>query len=51
VELARKHASQMAMRTLDTLHIACALEFGAGEFWTFDERQERLARAVGLSIS
>jgi predicted nucleic acid-binding protein len=36
---------------LDTLHIACALELGAKEFWTFDQRQERLAKAAGLAIS
>jgi predicted nucleic acid-binding protein len=34
--------------TLDTLHIACALELTAESFWTFDERQARLAKAVGL---
>jgi predicted nucleic acid-binding protein len=34
--------------TLDTLHVASALELGAERFWTFDERQAKLARAVGL---
>jgi len=51
VELARKHGPQIPMRTLDTLHVACALELGAKEFWTFDQRQERLAKAAGLKIS
>lgn len=51
VELARRHGPQMGMRTLDTLHIACALELGAKEFWTFDQRQQRLAKAAGLAIS
>jgi predicted nucleic acid-binding protein len=50
-ELARKHGPQIPMRTLDTLHVACALELGAREFWTFDERQKRLAKTVGLSTS
>ena len=50
VELARRHGPQMGLRTLDTLHIASALELGAREFWTFDERQERLAKAAGLVI-
>ena len=36
------------MGTLDTLHVACALELGAERFWTFDARQAKLARAVGL---
>jgi len=35
-------------RDLDTLHVASALELKAERFWTFDERQKRLARAVGL---
>jgi predicted nucleic acid-binding protein len=47
-ELARRHASQIGMRTLDTLHVACALELGADRFWTFDERQTKLAKAQGL---
>jgi predicted nucleic acid-binding protein len=51
MELARKHGPQIPMRTLDTLHVACALALGAREFWTFDERQKRLAKAAGLAIS
>lgn len=51
VELARRHVARLGCRTLDTLHIACALELGAREFWTFDERQKRLAKAVGLSTA
>ncbi|MGA9564286.1 MAG: PIN domain-containing protein [Candidatus Korobacteraceae bacterium] len=49
VELARQHVARLGCRTLDTLHVACALELGATKFWTFDQRQERLAKAVGLS--
>ena len=51
VELARKYGTHMGMRTLDTLHVASALELGAKEFWTFDERQKRLAKAAGLKVS
>jgi predicted nucleic acid-binding protein len=28
--------------------VACALELGAEKFWTFDDRQARLAEAAGL---
>ena len=50
VELARRHVARLGCRTLDTLHIASALELGATKFWTFDQRQERLAKAVGLTV-
>jgi predicted nucleic acid-binding protein len=48
-QLARKHGAQMAVRTLDSLHVALALELKAVRFWTFDERQRKLAEAVGLN--
>jgi predicted nucleic acid-binding protein len=48
VDLARQHASEIACRTLDTLHVATALELHADDFWTFDQRQAKLAKAVGL---
>lgn len=51
VELARRHVARLGCRTLDTLHIASALELGATKFWTFDKRQEKLAKAEGLIIS
>ena len=38
------------MATLDTLHVASALQLGAERFFTFDERQANLARAVGLKV-
>ncbi|MGA3327099.1 MAG: type II toxin-antitoxin system VapC family toxin [Terriglobia bacterium] len=47
-QLARRHAARLGSRTLDTLHVACALELKAEHFWTFDERQAKLARAEGL---
>ncbi|MGB8011170.1 MAG: type II toxin-antitoxin system VapC family toxin [Terriglobales bacterium] len=47
-ELARRHAARIGVRTLDTLHVASALELKAEHFWTFDERQAKLALAVGL---
>jgi predicted nucleic acid-binding protein len=51
VDLARRHGATLGGRTLDSLHIACALELGAERFWTFDERQARLAKAVGLTTN
>lgn len=51
IALARKHGTVLGMRTLDSLHVACALELKAKRFWTFDERQARLAEAVGLNTS
>jgi predicted nucleic acid-binding protein len=50
-DLARSHGPKLGMRTLDTLHVACALELKADRFWTFDERQARLAKAQGLKTS
>jgi predicted nucleic acid-binding protein len=47
-ELARKYGPKLGVRTLDSLHVACALELKAERFWTFDERQAKLARAEGL---
>jgi predicted nucleic acid-binding protein len=49
--LARRHAAKLGLRTLDTLHVAAALELKAERFWTFDTRQKKLARAVGLKTA
>lgn len=50
-DLGRRYAPTFGLRTLDSLHVACALELKAERFWTFDERQQTLARAQGLKIS
>jgi predicted nucleic acid-binding protein len=50
-ELAKRHGSRLGTRTLDSLHVACALELKATRFWTFDDRQAKLARAVGLKLT
>ncbi len=47
-DLARRYGPNLAVRTLDSLHVACALELKAERFWTFDERQAKLAKAEGL---
>jgi len=49
--LARRYAAKLGLRTLDTLHVAVALELRVERFWTFDERQKKLARAVGLKTN
>jgi predicted nucleic acid-binding protein len=51
VELARRYVATLGVRTLDTLHVAAALELGATQFWTFDERQKKLAEAEGLATN
>ena len=50
-ELARKYAARIGVRTLDSLHVACALELRVDGFWTFDQRQRNLASAVGLKTN
>lgn len=50
-DLARRHGPKLGTRTLDSLHVACALELNAERFWTFDERQAKLARAEGLKTA
>jgi predicted nucleic acid-binding protein len=47
-QLAQDYAARLGVRTLDTVHVACALELKATQFWTFDQRQADLALAVGL---
>ncbi len=49
-ELSRIHSPKLGTRSLDVLHVACALELGTRFFVTFDERQQKLARAVGLKV-
>jgi predicted nucleic acid-binding protein len=50
-QLARKYAGQFGVRTLDTLHVASALELNSAEFWTFDDRQREVAQAAGLKAA
>lgn len=47
-DLARRYGAKLGVRTLDSLHVACALELKAERFWTFDERQGKLAKAEGM---
>lgn len=48
--LSARHASRILSRSLDTLHVAAALELGCSRFVTFDTRQGRLAAACGLEV-
>jgi predicted nucleic acid-binding protein len=47
-ELSRKYSSKLGTRTLDVLHVACAVELRLSRFLTFDDRQRKLAMAAGL---
>jgi predicted nucleic acid-binding protein len=50
-DLARRFGPRLGMKTLDTLHVACALELKAERFWTFDDRQAKLAKAQGMKTA
>jgi hypothetical protein len=47
-ELSRRFSAQFGTRSLDVLHVSCALELQMKHFLSFDERQRALAEAVGL---
>ncbi len=49
-DLSRRHTPKLGTRTLDVLHVACALELQSRRFLTFDHRQQQLARAEGLRL-
>ena len=48
--LSEKHAAIDGQRTIDLLHVAAALECKARIFLSFDQRQRKLAKAVGLKV-
>ena len=49
-ELSKKHTPELGTRTLDVLHVACAVELKLRSFLTFDERQGELAQKCGLKL-
>ncbi len=42
---------RLGCRTMDILHVACALQISASEFLSFDQRQTTLARHAGLKVA
>ncbi|HYG34960.1 MAG TPA: type II toxin-antitoxin system VapC family toxin [Clostridia bacterium] len=49
-ELSQRHTPKLGTRSLDVLHVACALELKLRLFVTFDIRQQLLAAAAGLRV-
>lgn len=48
--LSDQFACRTGARTLDSLHVAAARLLGVKEFLTSDDRQAKLARAIGLRV-
>jgi predicted nucleic acid-binding protein len=48
--LSLRHSAKFGTRTLDLLHVASALILKPEVFYTFDERQRKLARAQQLRV-
>jgi predicted nucleic acid-binding protein len=46
----RLYTSHGGHRSLDILHVATAIHLRADTFLTFDARQKKLAKAVGLTV-
>jgi predicted nucleic acid-binding protein len=51
IRLASRWTAGLGTRTFDILHVAAAVSLGADVFHTFDARQRKLARAVGLVVA
>jgi hypothetical protein len=49
-DLSRRHSAKLGVRSLDVLHVSCALELGLKYFLSFDDRQKNLAAAVALKL-
>jgi predicted nucleic acid-binding protein len=48
-DLSAEHSKAISQRTIDLLHVAIAIESGAKNFLSFDNRQRVLANAAGLT--
>jgi predicted nucleic acid-binding protein len=49
-QVSRANTSSLGCRALDVLHVGCAIALQAEAFYTFDQRQAKLASAVGLKL-
>jgi hypothetical protein len=49
-ELSQLHTPELGTRSLDVLHVACAVELQLSHFLTFDIRQSKLAAVAGLKV-
>ena len=48
--LGAEHNESIGCRSSDLFHVAAAVELGAEQFLTFDERQKKMAKAAGLTV-
>lgn len=51
LELTKKWGARFGCRSLDVLHVGICLEMEIVKFWSLDDRQRSLAKAVGLKIN
>jgi predicted nucleic acid-binding protein len=49
--LAQALTPSIGLRAADVLHVAAAIELGAGALFTFDQRQHKAATAAGLAVN
>lgn len=45
-----RQTPQLGCRTMDILHVACALQLASARFLSYDDRQRALATHAGLSV-
>ena len=45
-----RRTAELGCRTMDILHVACALQLSVDTFMSFDQRQRALGRAMGLHV-
>jgi predicted nucleic acid-binding protein len=50
-QISRLYTPTTGCRTLDVIHVASALELDLKRFVTYDQRQQLLAKAVGLKVA
>ena len=50
IRLSRHYTAKLGTRTLDVLHVAMAMSLQPDVFFTFDRRQWKLAKAVGMHV-